>query len=96
MKILYATDGSEGARIALDFLLALPLRASDEVRVLAVPVRGLAVAFDTSPLPVGSIVESAFDAADELTIRVLDRIRRRPGVRRGGGARRHRDDGHPR
>lgn len=38
MKILFATDGSEGAEIALDMLLALPHRATDRVDVVSVPV----------------------------------------------------------
>ncbi len=88
MRILCATDGSEGARIALDFLLALPLSAADEVRVVAVPVlRGLAVGVD-SALAVGSIIETAFEAADELATRACERITqqgaRAKAVVRGG------------
>ncbi len=75
MRILYATDGSEGARIALDFVLALRPRRADEVRVLAVPiVRTLALAFDGGA-PLGTVVESAFDAATELAERARDRVR---------------------
>ena len=38
MRILFATDGSRGASLAEDFLLALPLSRADEVVVLNVPV----------------------------------------------------------
>ncbi len=37
MRILFATDGSRGAGIAEDFLLALPLSCADAVTVLTVP-----------------------------------------------------------
>jgi nucleotide-binding universal stress UspA family protein len=37
MRILFATDGSRGAGVALDFLLALPLSCADEVTVVSVP-----------------------------------------------------------
>ncbi len=37
MRILFATDGSRGASLAEDFLLALPLSRADEVTVLTVP-----------------------------------------------------------
>jgi nucleotide-binding universal stress UspA family protein len=38
MRFLFGTDGSPGARIALDFLCALPLSNADHVCVLTVPV----------------------------------------------------------
>lgn len=38
MKMLFATDGSPGSQIALDFLLALPHRPADRVDVVSVPV----------------------------------------------------------
>jgi len=38
VRILLATDGSPSAEVALDLLLALPLRPIDHVTVLAVPV----------------------------------------------------------
>jgi nucleotide-binding universal stress UspA family protein len=38
MRFLFATDGSPGARIALDFLCALPLSNADHVCVVTVPV----------------------------------------------------------
>ncbi|HEY3218937.1 MAG TPA: universal stress protein [Candidatus Limnocylindria bacterium] len=37
MRLLFATDGSRGAGVAEDFLLALPLAACDEVTVLTAP-----------------------------------------------------------
>jgi len=37
MRILFATDGSRGAAVAEDFLLALPLSCADEVTVVTVP-----------------------------------------------------------
>ncbi len=80
MKIVYATDGSEGARVALDFLLALPLSDRDSVRVVAVPVlRGFAVGVDGA-VPHGAIVQTAFEAADELAARACERFTAR-GVR---------------
>lgn len=76
MRILYATDGSEGARVALDFLLSTPVRPVDEVRVLAVPViRNAAMAFDG--LSIGPLVESAFEAAEELAERTREHLRSR-------------------
>jgi nucleotide-binding universal stress UspA family protein len=38
VRFLFATDGSRGADVALDFLSALPLGASDHVTVVTVPV----------------------------------------------------------
>ena len=38
MRFLFGTDGSPGARIALDFLCALPLSNADHVCVVTVPV----------------------------------------------------------
>jgi nucleotide-binding universal stress UspA family protein len=38
MRFLFGTDGSPGARIALDFLCALPLSRADHVSVVTVPV----------------------------------------------------------
>ncbi|MBM4435314.1 MAG: universal stress protein [Chloroflexi bacterium] len=38
MRILFATDGSEGSDIALDLLLALPHRPTDQFDVVSVPV----------------------------------------------------------
>lgn len=37
MRLLFATDGSRGAEIALDFVSALPLACADHVTVLTVP-----------------------------------------------------------
>lgn len=37
MRFLFATDGSIGAGVALDFLTALPLSSADQVTVLTVP-----------------------------------------------------------
>lgn len=37
MRILFATDGSRGAAVAEDFLLALPLSCADEITVVTVP-----------------------------------------------------------
>lgn len=37
MRLLFATDGSRGAEIALDFLGALPLSCADHVVVLTIP-----------------------------------------------------------
>jgi len=37
MRLLFATDGSRGADIALDFVSALPLACADHVTVLTVP-----------------------------------------------------------
>jgi len=37
MRLLFATDGSRGGEIALDFLSALPLAGADHVTVLTVP-----------------------------------------------------------
>ncbi|MBI2324831.1 MAG: universal stress protein [Chloroflexi bacterium] len=42
MRILLATDGSPRAQVALELLLALPLRPTDHVTVLAVPVHSYA------------------------------------------------------
>jgi nucleotide-binding universal stress UspA family protein len=42
VRILFATDGSEGADLALDVLLALPLRPIDEVVVVSYPAFFLA------------------------------------------------------
>jgi nucleotide-binding universal stress UspA family protein len=37
MRILFATDGSRGAAVAEDFLLALPLSCDDDITVVTVP-----------------------------------------------------------
>ena len=37
MRILFASDGSRGAAVAEDFLLALPLGAEDDVSILTIP-----------------------------------------------------------
>lgn len=37
MRILFATDGSRGAGVAEDFLLALPLSCADDVTVVTIP-----------------------------------------------------------
>lgn len=37
MRLLFATDGSRGADVALDFVSALPLACADHVTVLTVP-----------------------------------------------------------
>lgn len=42
VRILFATDGSEGAAAALDVLTALPLRPSDEIVVVSYPAYFLA------------------------------------------------------
>jgi len=47
MKILLATDGSPTAEVALEMLLALRLRETDQVTVLAIPVHSyVGVGFD--------------------------------------------------
>lgn len=38
MRILFATDGSPSSEVALELLLSLPLRPTDHVTVLAVPI----------------------------------------------------------
>src|SRR3990170_5219681 len=38
MRILFATDGSQGSAVALDLLLSLPHRPEDRIDVVSVPV----------------------------------------------------------
>jgi nucleotide-binding universal stress UspA family protein len=73
MRILLATDGSDGARAATEYLAAFPLPADAEIRVLsAVLVPAWPPAVD---LPrVREMNEALRDAAREVTTEARDRL----------------------
>lgn len=64
MRILLATDGSPSAVVALELLLALPLRPSDHVTVLAVPVHSyIGVGMEGTGVYFAEICEEETNAA---------------------------------
>lgn len=78
MRILFATDGSDGSAAALDLLLSLPHRPIDHFDVLSVPVHHyIGVGMDGSGAYVAEIAEaeiaSARTAATEAAIRMRSR-----------------------
>ncbi|MDE3112336.1 MAG: universal stress protein [Chloroflexota bacterium] len=75
MRILFATDGSATADVALDMLLALPLRASDHVTVLAVPVHSYTgVGIDGTGMYFAEIAEEETAAARRLASTVREKV----------------------
>ncbi len=65
VRLLFATDGSEGADVALDALLALPLRPIDEVVVVSYPAFFLAARPDGTGL-VARLMDRRRRAAREV------------------------------
>lgn len=75
MRILFATDGSATAEVALDLLLSLPLRASDHVSVLAVPVHSYSgVGIDGTGVYFAEIAEEETTSARTLARTIRERI----------------------
>ncbi len=75
MRILFATDGSATADVALDLLLSLPLRPSDHVTVLTVPVHSYSgVAIDGTGVYFAEIAEEETRAARHLATTVRDKL----------------------
>jgi len=63
MRLLFATDGSRGADIALDFLGALPLSNADHVVVLTVPTYSFVGSSGVETQPTDTLVEHGESAA---------------------------------
>jgi nucleotide-binding universal stress UspA family protein len=75
VRILFATDGSQGADVALDALLALPLRPSDEVVVVSHPAFFLAARPDGTGL-IARLMDRRQRAAHEIVEAVMGRLHR--------------------
>ncbi|MEX2046405.1 MAG: universal stress protein [Chloroflexota bacterium] len=73
VRILFATDGSDGAAAALDFLMALPLRPSDEVLVVSYPAYFLAARPDSAGL-IASLMEGRRRAARGIVDAAVKRL----------------------
>lgn len=73
VRILFATDGSEGADVALDVLLAVPLRPSDEVVVVSYPAFFLAARPDGTGL-IARLMERRRRAAHEVVEAATERL----------------------
>ncbi len=74
MRLLFATDGSAGADVALEFLLALPLSSADQVTVLTVPVYSFMGTDRIDPTHTELIIENAEDAASAVAERARARL----------------------
>ena len=82
MRFLFATDGSRGAEIALDFLGALPLSYADHVVVLTVPTYSFVGTGGVGAQSTEVVVEHGESAART----VAERARSRLAARRVGSA----------
>lgn len=75
MRILFATDGSATAEVACDLLLSLPLRASDHVTVLAVPIHSYSgVGIDGTGMYFAEIAEDETAASRTLARAIRERF----------------------
>ncbi|MDE3101113.1 MAG: universal stress protein [Chloroflexota bacterium] len=75
MRILFATDGSATADVALDLLLSFPLRPSDHVTVLAVPVHTYTgVGIDGTGVYFAEIAQEETAAARRLAQTIREKI----------------------
>ena len=63
MRILFATDGSRGAAVAEDFLLALPLSCADEITVVTVPIGSEVEACTSATMSGDGAIESIIQEA---------------------------------
>ena len=73
VRILFATDGSHGAAVALDFLMALPLRPSVEVLVVSYPAYFLAARPDGTGL-IAALMEGRRRAAHDTVDAAIQRL----------------------
>lgn len=73
VRFLFATDGSEGADVALDVLLALPLRPIDEVVVVTYPAFFLAARPNGTGL-IARLMERRRRAAHEVVEAATERL----------------------
>lgn len=73
VRLLFATDGSDGAAVALDFLMALPLRKSDEVLVVTYPAYFLAARPDRTGI-IGALMEGRRRDARDTVDAVVKRL----------------------
>jgi len=73
VRVLFATDGSDGAAVALDFLMALPLRTSDEVLVVSYPAYFLAARPDGTGI-IGALMEGRRQAAHDTVDAAIKRL----------------------
>ena len=74
MRLLFATDGSRGADIALDFLGALPLSNADHVLVLTVPTYSFVGENGVRAQPAGPSVGHGEGAARATAERARSRL----------------------
>jgi nucleotide-binding universal stress UspA family protein len=74
MRFLFATDGSRGADIALDFLGALPLSYADHVVVLTVPTYSFVGTGGVGAQSTGVLVEHGESAARTVAERARARL----------------------
>lgn len=75
MRILFATDGSQGSEIALDLLLSMPLRAWDRIDVVSVPQHHYAgIAADGTGAFLAEIVETEIEEARRIAAETMARI----------------------
>ena len=74
MRFLFATDGSRGAEIALDFLGALPLSCADHVVVLTVPTYSFVGTSGAPAQSTESLVEHGESAARAVAERARARL----------------------
>src|SRR6266508_1680166 len=73
VRVLFATDGSDGATVALDFLMALPIRESDEVLVVSYPAYFLAARPDGTGI-IGALMEGRRRAAHDTVEAAIKRL----------------------
>jgi len=74
MRFLFATDGSRGADIALDFLTALPLSSADHVTVLSVPTYSFMGTDRLDPTNSERLITHGEDAARTIAERARARL----------------------
>ena len=74
MRFLFATDGSRGAEIALDFLGALPLSYADHVVVLTVPTYSFFGTGGVGAQSTEALVEHGESAARRVAEGARDRL----------------------
>src|SRR5579859_6117034 len=75
MRILFATDGSPAADVAQDLLPSLPLRPSDLVSLLAVPIHSYAgVGIDGTGMYFAEIADDETGGARKLARTIRDRV----------------------
>ena len=78
MRILFATDGSQGSAVALDLLLSLPHRPEDRIDVVSVPVhRYVGAGVEGTGVFIAEVVEAEIADATRAAAGAVARLQAR-------------------